>query len=241
MVRPAPAPPFVGGGGIDEPAIGYERHLSYKVAVYRPPAFREDRPEILHEAIQAHPLGTLITYGASGLMANAVPFTLRVEASSVILRSHLAKANEQVVHLQEGSPVLVVFQGPQAYVSPSWYATKREHGKVVPTWNYVIVQARGRPVMIEGQDWLGEQIDELTSIHERGRAEPWSLDDTPADFVAGQMKGVIGLEIPIEGIEGKWKVSQNQPMPNRVGVERGLRDDGRVDMADEVAIRGHRG
>lgn len=211
------------------------------MAVYRPPAFREDRLEILYEAIQAHPLGTLITYSASGLMANVVPFTLRVEASCAVLRAHLAKANEQVIHLKEGSPVLVIFQGPQAYVSPSWYATKREHGKVVPTWNYVIVQARGRPVMIESQDWLGEQIDELTSIHERGRAEPWSLDDAPADFVAGQMKGIIGLEIPIERIEGKWKVSQNQPMPNRVGVERGLRVDGRMDMADEVAIRGNGG
>lgn len=211
------------------------------MAVYRPPAFREDRPEILYEAVQAHPLGTLITYGTSGLMANVVPFTLRVEASFAVLRAHLAKANEQVVHLKEGAPVLVIFQGPQAYVSPSWYATKREHGKVVPTWNYVIVQARGRPVMIESQVWLGEQIDELTSIHEHGRAEPWSLDDAPADFVLGQMKGIIGLEIPIERIEGKWKVSQNQPMPNRVGVERGLRTDGRTDMAGEVAIRGNSG
>ncbi|WP_347093389.1 FMN-binding negative transcriptional regulator [Sphingomonas parapaucimobilis] len=211
------------------------------MAVYRPPAFRENRPEVLYEAVQAHPLGTLITYGASGLMANVVPFTLRVEASSAVLRAHLAKANEQVADLEAGSPVLVIFQGPQAYVSPSWYATKREHGKVVPTWNYVIVQARGRPVMIEGQDWLGAQIDELTSIHERGRPEPWSLDDAPADFVAGQMRGIIGLEIPIEQIEGKWKVSQNQPMPNRIGVERGLRVDGRMDMADEVAIRGNGG
>ncbi len=132
----------------------------------------------------------------------------------------------------------MIFQGPQAYISPSWYATKREHGKVVPTWNYVIVQVRGTPMVIEDRDWLRNQIDELTSIHECGRAEPWSPDDAPADFIAGQMKGIVGLEIPIERIEGKWKASQNQPEPNRIGVERGLRADGRVDMADEVAARG---
>lgn len=205
--------------------------------MYRPPAFREDRPNILYEAIRIHPLGTLVTYGASGLMANVVPFTLRVDPPVAVLRAHLARANEQVAHLQEGSPILVIFQGPQAYISPSWYATKREHGKVVPTWNYVIVQVRGTPVIIESQDWLRDQIDELTAIHERGRVEPWSLNDAAADFVAGQMKGIIGLEIPVEGIEGKWKVSQNQPMPNRIGVEHGLRSDGRVDMADEVAVR----
>lgn len=206
--------------------------------MYRPPAFREDRPNVLYEAIRTHPFGTLVTYGASGLMANVVPFTLRVEPTSAILRAHLAKANEQVAHLQEGSPILAIFQGPQAYISPSWYATKREHGKVVPTWNYVIVQVRGTPVIVESQDWLREQIDDLTSTHERGRAEPWSVDDAPADFIAGQMKGIVGLEVPIEEIEGKWKVSQNQPMSNRLGVEVGLRADNRMDMAGEVAARG---
>lgn len=209
--------------------------------MYRPPAFREDRPEVLYETIRTHPLGTLVTYGTSGLMANVVPFTLRIEPTSAVLRAHLAKANEQVAHLQEGSPVLAIFRGPQAYISPSWYATKREHGKVVPTWNYVIVQVRGTPVMVEGQDWLREQINDLTSTHERGRAEPWSVDDAPADFIAGQMKGIIGLEVPIEVIEGKWKVSQNQPMSNRLGVESGLRADSRIDMAGEVAARGSAG
>ncbi|MES3110455.1 FMN-binding negative transcriptional regulator [Sphingomonas aurantiaca] len=205
--------------------------------MYRPPAFREDRPDILYEVIRTHPLATLVTYGTSGLMANVVPFTLHVDPATAVLRAHLARANEQVDHLLEGSPILVIFQGPQAYISPSWYATKREHGKVVPTWNYVIVQVRGTPVVIDGRDWLRDQIDELTAIHERGRADPWSLEDAPADFVAGQMKGIIGVEIPIERIEGKWKVSQNQPIPNRIGVERGLRSDGRADMADEVTVR----
>ncbi len=205
--------------------------------MYRPTAFREDRPDMLYEAIRAHPLGTLVTYGVSGLMANAVPFTLRVDPASSVLRAHLANANDQLVHLRQGSPVLVIFQGPQAYVSPSWYATKREHGKVVPTWNYVVVQVHGTPIIIEDRQWLREQIDELTSIHERGRAEPWSLDDAPEDFGAALMKGITGIEIPIERVEGTWKVSQNQPSANRIGVECGLRADGHADMADEVAIR----
>ncbi len=205
--------------------------------MYRPTAFREDRPDMLYEAIRAHPLGTLVTYGVSGLIANAVPFTLRVDPASSVLRAHLANANDQLVHLRQGSPVLVIFQGPQAYVSPSWYATKREHGKVVPTWNYVVVQVHGTPIIIEDRQWLREQIDELTSIHERGRAEPWSLDDAPEDFGAALMKGITGIEIPIERVEGKWKVSQNQPSANRIGVECGLRADGHADMADEVAIR----
>ncbi|KQR80837.1 FMN-binding negative transcriptional regulator [Sphingomonas sp. Leaf343] len=205
--------------------------------MYRPTAFREDRPDMLYEAIRAHPLGTLVTYGVSGLIANAVPFTLRVDPAYSVLRAHLANANDQLVHLRQGSPVLVIFQGPQAYVSPSWYATKREHGKVVPTWNYVVVQVHGTPIIIEDRQWLREQIDELTSIHERGRAEPWSLDDAPEDFGAALMKGITGIEIPIERVEGKWKVSQNQPSANRIGVECGLRADGHADMADEVAIR----
>ena len=206
--------------------------------MYRPPVFCENRPDVLCEAIRAHPLGTLVTYSKSGLMANLIPFTLRIEPTSIVLRAHLAKANEQVAHLEEGSPILAIFQGPQAYISPSWYATKREHGKVVPTWNYVTVQVRGTPVMVECRDWLRDQIDELTSTHERGRSDPWSLDDAPADFIASQMKGIIGLEVPIERIEGKWKVSQNQPMPNRIGVESGLRADNQMDMAGEVAARG---
>lgn len=203
--------------------------------MYRPAAFREDRPALLHEAIRAHPLATLVTQGRAGLMANLVPFTLRSDSGTATLQAHLAKANEQVAQLHEGAPVLVMFQGPQAYVSPSWYATKRDHGRVVPTWNYIVVQARGTPALIEDREWLRRQLDALTAAQEQGRAEPWRVDDAPAAFLEGQIKGIIGLEIPIERLEGKWKVSQNQPLPNRIGVEQGLRADGCVDMADAVA------
>ncbi|WP_324742091.1 FMN-binding negative transcriptional regulator [Tsuneonella sp. CC-YZS046] len=205
--------------------------------MYRPPAFREDRPQILHEAIRAHPLGTLITAGASGLMANVIPFSLHVEKDGDVLRAHLAKANEQIAGLRKGTPVLVVFQGLQGYVSPSWYPTKREHGKVVPTWNYVIVQAHGPCRVIDDPAWLLEQITELTSAQENGRAEPWDVSDAPDDYVKAQLKGIVGLEIPISRLEGKWKMSQNQPERNQRGVAAGLREDGHAALANEVIAR----
>ena len=168
--------------------------------MYRPPAFREDRKEVLHEAIRRHPLATLITRGQSGLVANVVPFNLREEGENGVLCAHLAKANEQIADLKEGVPALIVFQGPQGYVTPSWYPTKLEHGKVVPTWNYVIVQVRGTPRIIDDTTWLCGQLDELTDKHEQGREQPWGMEDAPADFIAGQMKGIVGLEVPIERI-----------------------------------------
>jgi len=201
--------------------------------------FREDRPEVLHDLIRAHPLATLVTHGANGLTANLVPFTL-VERSGEgdggpdILRAHLALANEQLADLRAGDEALVIFQGPQAYVSPSWYATKREHGKVVPTWNYIVVQAWGRPRVIEETDWLRTQIGALTTQQEGGRAEPWSVADAPEPFIAAQLRGIAGLELPIDRIDGKWKASQNHPEPNRKGVAHGLREEGALAMAEIV-------
>ncbi len=203
--------------------------------MYRPPAFREDRPEVLHAAIRVHPLATLITCGGSGLVANVIPFSLQVNEGGNVLRAHLARANKQIADLRAGAQALVMFQGPQAYISPSWYPTKHEHGKAVPTWNYVIVQVRGTARIIDDLAWLRDQITDLTDAHERDREQPWSIDDAPADFIAGQMKGIVGLEVPVEQIEGKWKVSQNQPPSNRRGVEQGLRGAGFTDLADEVA------
>jgi transcriptional regulator len=206
--------------------------------MYRPPAFREDRPEILHEAIRAHPLGTLITAGPSGLVANVVPFTLAAEPEGAVLRAHLAKANQQIADLRAGTPALILFQGPHGYISPSWYATKREHGKEVPTWNYVIVQARGIPRIHDDRQWLRAQIGELTHDHEGARAEPWQVSDAPDDYVEALLKGIVGLEIPVDQIEGKWKVSQNQPERNQTGIVQGLRDDGHDRLAAEVIARG---
>lgn len=174
--------------------------------------------------IRAHPLATLVTHGASGLVANLVPFTLvTTEGERDVLRAHLAKANEQLKDLRAGAEALVIFQGPQAYISPSWYPTKQEHGQVVPTWNYVVVQAWGQPQVQDSAGWLLAQINDLTRQQEQSRDAPWAVDDAPASFIAGQIKGITGVEIPIDRIEGKWKVSQNQPVANRAGVTAGLR------------------
>lgn len=192
--------------------------------MYRPPAFREDRAELLHAAIRSHPLATLVTHGPSGLTANLVPFTLVTAGDGPgLLRAHLARANPQLADLRAGGEALVIFQGPQAYVTPSWYPAKREHGKVVPTWNYILVQAHGRPQVIDDAAWLRAQIDALTAQQEADRQNPWAVSDAPPDFVAAQLKGIAGVEIAIDRIEGKWKASQNQPAANRQGVVVGLR------------------
>lgn len=191
--------------------------------MYTPPAFREDRPEILEALIRAHPLATLVTAGAEGLIANLLPFFLVATPQGDVLRAHMAKANEQLASLRDGAEALVIFQGPQAYITPAWYPTKKEHGKAVPTWNYVVVQVWGRPQVIEDPDWLLAQISELTRRQESGRSDPWAVTDAPADYVAAQIRGIAGVEIPVSRIEGKWKASQNQPEANRQGVVQGLR------------------
>ena len=202
--------------------------------MYRPTAFAEDRPEILAQTIRAHPLGTLITSGESGLLANVVPFTVRERGGQWVLCTHLAKASDQIADLRAGAEALIMFQGPQAYVSPSWYPTKQEHGKVVPTWNYIIVQAWGAPAVKDDPAWLLEQLTEITAAHEGGREQPWGLDDAPAGFIEAQLRGIVGLEIAVSRFAGKWKVSQNQPPRNKAGVVEGLTRDGRSDMARAV-------
>lgn len=203
--------------------------------MYQPPAFREDRPEVLQALIRAHPLATLVTSGAGGLQANLLPFLLTDEGGA--LRAHLARANPQLADLREGGEALVIFQGPQAYVSPAFYASKAEHGKVVPTWNYAVVQVRGTPRVLDDAAWVREQIDDLTDSQEAGRAEPWAVGDAPDDFIAMQLRAIVGIEIPIASIEGKWKVSQNRSEADRQGVAAGLPLEAAA-MALLVAQRG---
>ena len=209
--------------------------------MYQPPHFREDRVEIQHQLIRAHPLGLLVTAGTNGLMANFIPFLIEpAMGPSGTLRAHLARANPQLQELARASECLVVFQGPQVYVTPSWYQTKRDTGKVVPTWNYATVHAWGVPKVIDDPLWLRQQIGELTVSREAQRATPWAVEDAPADFVASQLKGIVGLEVAITRTEGKWKVSQNRPEADRAGVARGLRAEaGEADpMAALVSERG---
>lgn len=207
--------------------------------MYLPAAFREENLETLHALMRAHPLATLITAGAGGLLANLVPFTLVPEATEKgTLRAHIAKANSQVEALKTAAETLVVFQGPEAYITPSWYASKQEHGRVVPTWNYVVVQARGVPRVIDDQDWLRAQITALTVSQEQNRPAPWSVTDAPEPFITGQINAIIGIEIPISNLVGKWKVSQNRSKADSQGVAEGLRREGvNEDMATLVARR----
>lgn len=200
--------------------------------MYQPANFREDRIEVQQALIQAHPLGLLISAGAGGLMANPVPFQLDPAAGAYgTLRAHLARANPQWHELAALDECLVVFQGPQAYITPSWYATKQETGKVVPTWNYAIVQAWGRPRIVEDAAWLLDQLHGLTDSQEVPRPVPWHVDDAPADFVAGMLQAIVGVEIPIARLDGKWKMSQNRPAVDQAGVVAGLRTEG----SDQVA------
>jgi len=195
--------------------------------MYQPPHFREDRIEVQHQLIRAHPLGLLITAGPGGLLANLFPFLLDADGSDKgTLRLHIARANPQWRELEAVEECLVVFQGPQDYVTPSWYATKRETGKVVPTWNYATVHAWGRPRVMNDDAWLRRQIEDLTASRENLRAAPWHVDDAPADFVAMQMRAIVGVQIPIGRIEGKWKMSQNRPEADRTGVIAGFREAG---------------
>ena len=188
-----------------------------------PSVFREERLDVLHHLITAHPLATLITAGSNGLMANLIPFTLHLGGEHGILRAHLARGNKQLDALREGAEALVVFQGPECYVTPSWYPSKAEHGKVVPTWNFAMVQARGKSLVFDEATWIRAQIDEMTNNLEGQRKYPWAVSEAPDDFISAQLKAIVGIEIPILSIEGKWKVSQNRLPADRQGVINGLR------------------
>lgn len=195
--------------------------------MYLPPAFREDRPDVLHGLIRSHPLGLIVTGGPGGLMANPVPFLLfPEEGEQGVLRAHLSRANPQWTELGVVQECLVVFQGPDSYVSPAWYATKQETGKVVPTWNYVTVHVWGALRVEQDAAWLRRHLEQLTAAHEGSRTAPWRLEDAPRDYLEAQIRGIVGVEIPIHRMEGKWKVSQNRAEADRRGVVEGLRGQG---------------
>lgn len=207
--------------------------------MYNPKVFREDRLDLLHAMMRAHPLATLVTSGRHGLMANLVPFSLSEEGDKGTLCAHVARGNSQLGALREGEEALVIFQGPEAYITPSWYASKAENGEAVPTWNYTMVQARGIPRVIEDHAWLRTQVEALTDAQESMRSDPWRVSDAPEGFITSLLNGIVGIEIPIDHLEGKWKVSQNRSEGDRQGVQEGLRHEKVCDaMAALVAERG---
>jgi transcriptional regulator len=210
--------------------------------VYLPKHFEETRVEVLHGLIRAYPLGALVTVSTGGLDANHIPFEVDPGPGPFgTLRGHVARANPVWRETAAGAPALVIFQGPDTYVSPAWYPTKSETGKVVPTWNYAVVHAHGAPRFIDDSAWLRAFVERLTERHETKRQVPWKVTDAPADFVDRQVGAIIGLEIPIDRLIGKWKVSQNRSPQDRAGVADGLVREARPSssaMADLVRRSG---
>ena len=192
--------------------------------MYIPKHFDEPRLEVLHALMRAHPLATLVTLSSDGLNANHIPLLLAAEPAPLgSLRGHVARANALGRDVVQGAEVLAVFQGPDAYISPSWYPTKREHGKAVPTWNYAVAHAYGSLRVVDDAVWLRAHLEALTSRHEASMPEPWHVSDAPGDYIDKMMAAVVGIEITITRLLGKWKVSQNQPAQNQAGVMAGLR------------------
>lgn len=196
--------------------------------MYVPPAFREDDRDAMFETMRAAPLAQFITATADGPLCTPLPlFVVPEEGENGTIYGHLSRANDQWRVPVIGA-ALAVFAGPDAYVSPSWYATKRETGKVVPTWNYVTVHAHGPVEFFDDADRLLDIVTRLTARHEAGRAEPWAVDDAPADFIAAQLRGIVGLRMPISRLDGKAKLSQNRPAADRAGVAAALADSDRA-------------
>ena len=195
--------------------------------MYLPKHFEETRVEVLHGLIHAHPLGALVTLTPGGLDANHIPFEVDPEPAPFgTLRGHVARANPMWRELLRDADTLVIFQGPGTYISPAWYPTKQETAQVVPTWNYAVVHAHGPLRVIDDKAWLRDFVTKLTNRHEADRREPWHVTDAPDDYIDRQLGAIIGLEIPIARLVGKWKMSQNRPAQDRAGVVDGLLQEG---------------
>ena len=195
--------------------------------MYLPKHFEETRVEVLHDLIRAHPLGTLVALAPGGLEANHIPFEIDPEPSPFgTLRGHIARANPLWQNFSPDVAALAIFQGAESYISPSWYPTKDETGKVVPTWNYAVVHAHGPLRVIEDRAWLRKLVENLTDRQESGRNKPWKISDAPAAYIGEQLGAIVGLEITIARLIGKWKVSQNRPARDREGAADGLLEHG---------------
>jgi transcriptional regulator len=201
--------------------------------MYMPKHFEEPRTEFMHDLIRSYPLATLVTLSSSGLNANHIPLHLSEDPAPFgTLRGHVARANPVWQDLVKEVKALAVFHGPEIYITPTWYPTKRETGRVVPTWNYAVVHAYGDLVVVDDALWLRALLEKLVSRNEQQFSEPWTLQDAPADFIEKMLGAIVGIEIVITRLVGKWKVSQNQSAQNREGVIGGLRKSKRPHAAE---------
>jgi transcriptional regulator len=203
--------------------------------MYIPAHFAENRLDVLHDLIRRHPLGTFIASTETGLDANHIPFLVSAAPAPYgVLRGHVARANPIWQSLSGSQEVLIVFQGGDAYVSPSVYEAKSKDGKVVPTWNYVAVHAYGKPRVVTDPAWLHQLVSDLTDKHEAERETPWRVSDAPSEYVAKLLGAIVGIEIPITRLLGKWKVSQNRAGTDRARVAADLSDSA-PEMSNIVA------
>ncbi len=191
--------------------------------MFQPPVFREDRIDVMQDLMRDNPFATLLWSAAGQLSAEHIPLLIHPELSEHgSIRGHVSAANPLRRQAQGEIDVLAVFQGPQAYVSPSWYPSKQQHGKVVPTWNYAVVHAHGTLRFVDEPEWLLAHLSDMTSRQERGRSSPWAISDAPDEYIARQLKALVGIEITVKSLSGSWKVSQNKDEQDRKGVELGL-------------------
>jgi len=203
-----------------------------------PPAFREDDLPSLHRMMRDARLANLVCATAEGPVATPLPlYLVPDEGPYGTLYGHLARANP-LWTLPAIGDALVIFMGPDSYVTPSWYAAKQEHGKVVPTWNYATVHAYGQPEYFDDPDRLRAIVSHLTDLHEQPRAEPWQLSDAPAAFIDAQLRGIVGLRLPIGRIAGKVKMSQNRSIEDRARVADGLAAGTAAEQAAAALVRG---
>ncbi|OKK47399.1 transcriptional regulator [Pseudomonas protegens] len=204
--------------------------------MYLPRAFVDEDLARLQQLILGSRLATLVTWGALGLQASHLPLLLDPgQGANGTLYGHLAKANPQCAELAAGAEALVIFTGEDAYVSPSFYPSKAEHGKVVPTWNYVAVHAYGQPEVFSDPERLLKVVGGLTERHEAGRPQPWQVTDAPADYLEGMLRAIVGCALPIQRLEGKRKLSQNRSAEDIAGVREGLAAS--ADLRDQQLSR----
>jgi len=201
--------------------------------MYVPAHFAEQRLDVLHRLIHEHPLGTLVTLQPDGLDACHIPFEIAPASAAAphgTLRAHIARNNPLWRSATPAVDALIIFQGPQAYITPSWYAEKQASGKVVPTYNYATVHAYGPLRIIDDAAWLQALLERLTNRHEASRAQPWQIGDAPPDYIEKMLGAIIGIEIPLRRVIGSWKASQNRSDADRATIAAGLRssDDGKA-------------
>lgn len=190
--------------------------------MYLPDHFEETRVEVMHALIAAHPLATLVVLADVALVANHVPMLVEPNGAFGVLRAHVARANRLWREHSPSVDALAVFAGPQSYITPTWYPSKQETGEVVPTWNYVVVHACGPLTVIDDPDWLRPHVEAMTAHNERHRDPAWQVADAPPGYIDAMLRAIVGIEMPIRRLEGKWKVSQNRLPRDRQGVVAGL-------------------